>query len=898
MLESPIPGRQPIVESSDPISALESVRLSRLHALAVLDSAPEPVFDDLVQAACELCGTPMALVSLVDAERLWFKASVGLPQISQVPRESSFCAQAIGQASVMTVQDARLDARFAAHSLVAGAPCVRFYAGAPIVLSDGLVMGTLCVMDLVPRRLGARQCRTLAALARIAASALEARERATVPDDTTGRKRAERELRESEARYRTLVEGQRELVSISTRAGVLSFVNDAYARFFGRPAPALIGMSLLEQVSESERPALAERLRRVFEMGQITGGEEQLRDSQGQWHWIEWNNRPVTDEDGRVIGMHAVGRDVSERRQVERRLAENRELLQVTLDSIGDGVITTDAQGRVQWLNPVAELLTGYTKAEAEGRSLTEVFTLVEEDGGHTAANPVTQCLARGHSVERSNDKILVSRDGVEYGITDNASPIRDAQGALLGAVLVFHDTTEQRRMSREISHRARHDALTGLYNRTEFEQRLGRLLARAEHEGGHHALLFLDLDQFKLVNDACGHSAGDLLLRQVSALLQSSVHGRDTVARLGGDEFGMLLEQCDVRDAGRLAQSICDRMEAYRFVHDDRSFRVGASIGLVPLSRGSLGPVAAMQAADTACYAAKEAGRNRVQVWLETDLAMRARGGETQWAARIEQALDEGRFVLFAQRIEAVGGGGGGDDGGAAAGQGGLHAEALLRMVDLDGSLVLPGAFLPAAERFHLSSRIDRWVLRHACDWLLARQDLSLIETLCVNLSGKSIDDRFFHTQALEMLAAAGPEVCRCICLEITETSAVTSLADAALFIEQVRRLGVRIALDDFGAGASSFGYLKTLAVDMLKIDGQFIRGLLDDPLDDVAVRCFVDVARVRGLKTVAEFVDRPELLQRLREIGVDYAQGFLLHQPEPLDSLDKRVGLPAAGR
>jgi len=1013
MFESPTPGRHLIVEgasSSSSISAKESVRLGRLQALAVLDSVPEAFFDSLAQAASRLCDTPIGLVSLVDAERQWFKANVGLPGVVQIPRESSFCGYAIGQTEVIAVQDARLDARFAANPLVTGTPGIRFYAGAPIVLSDGLVMGTLCVMGQEPRQLDIHQRNTLAALAHLAASALETREQAlamvksadasrrrldklflsapamlhsidaqghliavsevwlaalgyrreevlgrrstefltaesaqraidmvlpaflqdgrcdrveyqmvckngsvldvllsailerdaagvvlssmAIIEDVTGRKRAERELRDSEARYRALVEGQRELVSMSTREGVLSFVNGAYAQFFGQPAQALIGTRLLDQVSEEERPALADRLSRVFDLGQTSVGEDRLLDSEGRLHWIEWSNRPVIDEEGRVIGMHAVGRDISERRQVERRLAESRELLQVTLDSIGDGVITTDAEGLVQWLNPVAERLTGYSKAEAWGRPLAQIFQVVEEDGGQPAVHPVGQCLAHGQAVDRVDDKVLVSRDGVEYGITDSASPIRDAQGALLGAVLVFHDTTEQRRMSREISHRARHDALTGLFNRTEFELRLTRLLARTQHDAGRHALLFVDLDQFKLVNDACGHSAGDQLLRQVSALLQSSVRGRDSVARLGGDEFGLLLEHCELQDAQRLAQGICDRMETYRFEHDERRFRVGASIGLVPLDGSSLGTAAAMQAADISCYAAKEAGRNRVHLWFDTDLAMRARSGETKWATRIEQALDEDRFVLFAQRIEVV------DN--ARQGTGGLHAEALLRMVDADGGLVLPGAFLPAAERFHLSSRIDRWVLRRACEWLLAQTDLTPIELLCINLSGRSIGDRVFHQHALEILATAGGAVCQRICLEVTETAAVTNLADAALFIEQVRRLGVRIALDDFGAGASSFGYLKTLVVDMLKIDGQFIRDLLDDPLDDVAVRCFVDVARVMGLKTVAEFVDRPELLQRLGEIGVDYAQGFLLHKPEPIDQLVGTAGetSPAAVR
>jgi EAL domain-containing protein (putative c-di-GMP-specific phosphodiesterase class I) len=316
--------------------------------------------------------------------------------------------------------------------------------------------------------------------------------------------------------------------------------------------------------------------------------------------------------------------------------------------------------------------------------------------------------------------------------------------------------------------------------------------------------------------------------------------------------------------------------MEQFRFLHDERRFRIGASIGLVPVDNRWATTAVAMQAADASCYAAKEAGRNRVHAWFDTDQAMRARHGETQWATRLEQALDEDRFILYAQRIAPLG-----------SSNIGLYAEVLIRMQDTDGSLIPPGAFLPAAERFHMATRIDRWVLKRAMQHIQALPALAALDTLCINLSGQSVGDRAFHRHAIDALGEAGHAVCQRICLEITETAAVTNMTDAAIFIEQARALGVRIALDDFGAGASSFGYLKHLKVDLLKIDGSFIRDVIEDPLDDAAVRCFVDVARVAGLKTVAEFVDRPEVLARVREIGVGYAQGFLLHRPEPIENL-----------
>jgi len=595
----------------------------------------------------------------------------------------------------------------------------------------------------------------------------------------------------------------------------------------------------------------------------------------GSVHYLHSTARVTYDSLGKAAKLIGVDWDITPLRELNARLAEQHELLRVTLQSIGDAVITTDAESQVTWLNPAAERLTGWLLAEALGRPLALVFHIVNEKNRQPTENSVTACL-QGKIVDLANHNVLISRNGDEFGIEDSAAPIRNPIGDILGAVLVFHDVTEQRRLSGEMSYRATHDTLTGLINRAEFETRLHRTLDKARGDGTEHALLYIDLDQFKLVNDACGHSVGDQLLQQVAKLLREVVRERDTLARLGGDEFGVILEHCSADQARRLAQKICDRMEEFRFLHDERRFRIGTSIGLVPVDNRWANTTAALQAADTSCYAAKEAGRNRVHAWFDTDQAMCARHGEMQWATRLEQALDEDRFVLYAQRIEPLNNS-----------TTGLHAEVLIRLLDTDGSLILPGAFFPAAERFHMATRIDRWVLKRAVQHIQVLPALAALDTLCINLSGLSVGDRAFHRHAIDALEEAGNAVCRRICLEITETAAVTNMTDAAIFIEQARALGVRIALDDFGAGASSFGYLKNLKVDLLKIDGSFIRDVIDDPLDDAAVRCFVDVARVVGVKTVAEFVDRPEVLERLRDIGVDFAQGFLLHKPEPIEHM-----------
>ncbi len=624
--------------------------------------------------------------------------------------------------------------------------------------------------------------------------------------------------------------------------------------------------------TEGSRAAIQQAVDDCIRLGRPYDEELELISATGRRFWARATGT-AEFEDGIAIRLVGAFQDITERRQLQRELAESYDLVRVTLDSIGDAVITTDQQGCVQWLNPVAETMVGWSKEDARSKPLEEVFNILNAETRQVSTNPVAMCLDQGRTAGPQSNTTLVSRTGKEYGIEDSASPIRSAEGKILGAVLVFHDVTEQRRLSREMSHRAAHDSLTGLVNRAEFETRLSRLLAATTLDGGTHIVMFIDLDAFKVVNDACGHSAGDQLLRQVSALFLASVRGRDTVARLGGDEFGVILENCSIEQGQVIAQKICEQMESYRFTHDGKRYRVGTSIGVVPVDVRWASSAAVMQAADSCCYAAKDAGRNRVHLWVESDSAIQVRQGEMQWVNRLEAAMDENRFVLFAQHIEPIDGPGSG-----------LHCEVLLRLQDDDGSLVQPGAFLPSAERFHLASRIDRWVVHRVFELLHAEAtSVEHIDTIAINLSGQSIGDRAFHRDLIRMIHDARFDV-RKLCFEITETTAITNLGDAKGFIEELRLLGARIALDDFGAGASSFGYLRMLPVDYLKIDGQFITRLLDDALDNAAVRCFCEVAKVVGVQTIAEFVESADVRDALRQIGVDLAQGYLIHRAEPL--------------
>jgi diguanylate cyclase (GGDEF)-like protein len=430
-----------------------------------------------------------------------------------------------------------------------------------------------------------------------------------------------------------------------------------------------------------------------------------------------------------------------------------------------------------------------------------------------------------------------------------------------------------------EASHRASHDGLTNLVNRFEFEKHLGRVLDLARNMGSEHALMFVDLDRFKIVNDTCGHGAGDQLLRDVVQVICTCMRSTDTFGRLGGDEFGVILDHCSAVRAAEVAEQIRQAVDDYRFEHDGHRFHIGASIGRVQVHGKWSSTAAIMQAADSACYVAKHRGRNRVHAYEDNDSGVLAKKDETQWAQRIEEALDEDRFELHWQRIVPIQRN--------KTAHGGVRGEVLLRMIDVDGRRVSPGEFVPVAERFFLASRMDRWVLKAVFDWLvLHEQDLHHLASLSINLSGQSVGDTEFHAEVLAMMDRL-PIDFRRVCFEVTETSAITNLKESVTFFNALRQRGARIALDDFGSGMSSFGYLKTLPADVLKIDGQFMRNLLTDPVDRASVQSMAQLARATHMETVAEWVETAAVQAVLLELGVDYAQGYLHHRPEPLDGL-----------
>jgi diguanylate cyclase (GGDEF)-like protein/PAS domain S-box-containing protein len=596
-----------------------------------------------------------------------------------------------------------------------------------------------------------------------------------------------------------------------------------------------------------------------------------MKHRNGDWRWVVSRAKARVDEHGRLLRLVGVELDITERKLYEEALFREKESAQITLQSIGDGVITTDAQSTVDYINPVAEQLTGWRLEDAMGRPIEEIYRAFHEETCEPLENPLSVSIRRSRPIKSVRPMLLIRRDGNELYVESTAAPIRDGAGAVSGGVLVFHDVTESRELNRRLSYHASHDLLTGLVNRREFESRVERALKSAKARESSYALCYLDIDQFKIINDTCGHSAGDVLLGQVGALLKSKVRWRDTLARLGGDEFGILLEACSLDEALRTAEVLREAVRNFRFTWEDRVFRLGASVGVVPIAADNEDVASILSAADSACAAAKESGRNRVHSFAENDIELMRRRREMQWAARINAALEEGRFELYRMQIQPL-----------QRNEPGQHYELLLRMRDETGRMVSPDNFIAAAERYGLTPAIDRWVIENALRWLVSEADEREKLAMCsINLSGQSLGDDKFLPFVIEQFQKSGIDASK-ICFEITETAAVASFSQANRFIQALRELGCRFALDDFGTGLSSFGYLKHFPVDFLKIDGSFVREILHDPIDREMVRSINEIGHLTGKKTIAEFAENAEIIQMLTSLGVDYAQGYGIAQPQ----------------
>jgi diguanylate cyclase (GGDEF)-like protein/PAS domain S-box-containing protein len=827
----------------------------------VLESIARLIESGSVHTACSVSvlANDASAFSCIVAPRLSQRLRTALETVPIDVRSGS-CAAAVHLGRQVLVADLARDPFWQERREIALDAGLRAAWSTPIKAAGGKMLGALGVYRTEAGLPTGREAQIMAHAAQLAGIAIE-------------RRLGEEALRSSEARFRELFDAIAEGVYQSTRDGRLLSVNPAFVSLLGYdsaeamyalPSVALLYWNPLER---------AEFCRRVEGEGDIRNNELCMRRRDGTQLVVLENARTLRDAAGRIVGYEGTIADITERKRAEQAVFAEKERAQVTLASIGDAVISTDAFGCIDYLNAVAETLTGWSVADARGLPIADVLNLVDELSRAPIENPLLRALGRRAGAGPVDHSVLITRSGQEIAIQESAAPICDRQGAVIGAVTVFHDVTQERRLKRALSYQASHDALTGLINRREFDTRLQRAVLSAQAREATHALLYVDLDQFKVVNDTCGHQAGDRLLRDVTGLLQTRVRTADTLARLGGDEFGILLENCTLEQATRIAESVRQGLHDYRFVWGTSTLSVGASVGVVEIKSDTENVASVMSAADIACYAAKDGGRNRIHIYEAGGVSNRHR--EMHWVARVRRAAEEDRLELFFQPIVAIG----------SKAPPTFH-ELTVRLRGDDGELVPPCEFIPAAERYNVMSVIDRWVVRQAVRRLCECQSRGApLPMLAVNLSGTSLNEQSFLEFVLENVADA--QIAAALCFEITETAAVTNLNDAIHFMRALQARGCKFALDDFGSGISSFLYLKTLPVDFLKIDGQFIRHIAEDPVDRSMVEAICKVGKALGIATVAESVETAPMLAELERIGVDFVQGYYLARPRPLAEL-----------
>ncbi len=565
-----------------------------------------------------------------------------------------------------------------------------------------------------------------------------------------------------------------------------------------------------------------------------------------------------------------------------RDLAESEERNRTILDSTAEAIYGLDLDGNCVFCNAASLRILGLSdQSELIGKNMHQLTHHTHVDGTSYQLKdcPINQTLLENKKCHVDSE-VLYRPDGSRFPAEYWSHPVIE-NGKVSGCVVTFLDITNRRQREEELSFQASHDSLTGLFNRLEFEKRLAESLKTQNIENTQHAMFFLDLDQFKVINDTCGHSAGDELLRQISEVLKYSIRNNDTLARIGGDEFAILMHNCNLEQANRVAEIILNSVNNFQFAWEDKIFRIQISIGLIPILDETQLISDLFIQADAACYLAKDAGRNRIHVYHADDSDMALRHGEMQWVTKIYSALEENRFELYAQPIVSI------------KQQAKQHFELLLRMKDPESNIVAPGAFLPAAERYDIIHKLDQWVIENSFKILSESPDfLESINFISINLSGKSLSSRNFLESIVSTLETSGIDAHK-ICFEITETAAIVNFNHALKFMNELKHKGFRFALDDFGTGLSSFEYLKKLPVDFLKIDGLFVKEITQDPIDYELVKSINGIGQVMGMKTIGEFVENDEILEKLKEIGVDYAQGYGIGKPVPFETVIKSLDL-----
>ncbi len=681
------------------------------------------------------------------------------------------------------------------------------------------------------------------------------------------------QIRERERSLIGLLGGLHEAVAVH-RDGIV-FANERFAILVGEDDPEkLVGTAMSGYVHPDYKDLVTDHLQRT--LGGVPGLERleiELLPDQGQTARVELSAVRIDYQGGPALLLTMV--EMGPRAAIAPAMERTRTTAWETLDSLGEGVLTTDALGRIDYLNQAAEQIIGVSAVDALGNTITDIISLVDENDRRAIGDPVRQCLTTKQKVTVGRRGLMISRSGGdERSVELTVTPLKSHKSELAGTVVVVRDVSEVRGLARQMSYQASHDALTGLVNRREFERRLEECLESAHAHAVRHVLCYLDLDRFKVVNDTCGHMAGDNMLREVAALIKETVRDSDTVGRLGGDEFGLLLVGCPLDKARQIADDVVRKISDYRFVWKDKIFNIGVSVGLIEISRESGAPDELMSAADSACYVAKKQG-NHVHVYSARDEAVARHRGEIQWLQRLQAALKEDRFELMAQPIVAIG----------KYAARGPALEVLLRLQDdeVPGG-ISPAEFLRAAERYRLMSDVDRWVVQTTLT-ALGRGGIRLPpnRSLAINLSGQTLGDPMFLEFVVDCLDRTGVAPDQ-LCFEVTENSVIMNIEHSQRFIGVLHGMGCQFALDDFGRGLSSFGNLKNLSLDFLKIDGTFIRNLAADSVNQAMVAAMIKLARTLNFQVIAEQVEDSGALDAAKNMGVDYVQGYHLGRPQPL--------------
>jgi len=614
-----------------------------------------------------------------------------------------------------------------------------------------------------------------------------------------------------------------------------------------------------------------DNLRQVIDEGEATfragasnkHGDELLLEFKGA----------LADQDGAQF-LYFFIQDVTERTQERDQLKRQNNTLRLLLDSAGDGIYAVDRMGNCTFLNRAGQELIGYSRQQVLGQNMFELIHDHKKNEDDEIIDYVSQVLTTGRPA-RMEEVLLWRKDGHSFPCELSSHPLIEG-GQLIGAVAVFRDITRQHSLAMQLEYQASHDTLTGLINRSELLIRINRALNSARHEGRAHVLLFMDLDQFKVINDNSGHTAGDELLRNIADKMKYEIRRGDSLARLGGDEFGILLLNCELHVGEQIAEKFRKLVQDYRFFWEGEKYQLGVSIGVVAITSHSSSAATILSAADTACYSAKDHGRNQIRIYRPDDTGFLRRRGDMLWLGQINQALKEDRFHLYYQELKPLQGP-----------KPGLHVEVLIKMDDMEGNHINPGTFLPAAERANLTPEIDRWVIRNVFAWMSRNRDrLDALESASINLSGHSLGDKSFLDFVIREFERYQLPKGK-VCFEITETVAIANLVNAQHLFSTLSRMGCKFSLDDFGTGMSSYGYLKNLPVDYVKIDGIFVKDIINDPVDAALVQSITDIAHAMNIQTIAEFVESEEIFERVKNIGVDYAQGYHVGQSIPLDEL-----------